>query len=34
LLGSGSRGITGETMMVDAGFFVMGMDTAKPAASE
>ena len=34
LLGSGSRGITGETMMVDAGFFVMGMDTSKPAASE
>jgi enoyl-[acyl-carrier protein] reductase I len=34
LLGSGSRGMTGETMMVDAGFSVMGMDTAKPAASE
>jgi enoyl-[acyl-carrier protein] reductase I len=34
LLGSGSRGITGETMMVDAGFSVMGMDTSKPAASE
>ena len=34
LLGSGSRGITGETMMVDAGFSVMGMDTAKPAAAE
>ena len=34
LLGSGSRGMTGETMMVDAGFSVMGMDTSKPAASE
>jgi enoyl-[acyl-carrier protein] reductase I len=34
LLGSGSRGMTGETMMVDAGFSVMGMDTAKPVASE
>jgi enoyl-[acyl-carrier protein] reductase I len=34
LLGSGARGITGETMMVDAGFSVMGMDTSKPAASE
>jgi enoyl-[acyl-carrier protein] reductase I len=34
LLGSGARGITGEVLMVDAGFSVMGMETSSRKADE